>query len=360
MSARRSFLQNEPPFAGQLLTIGVGALGAFLFRWFDIPGGALSGGMAAVALMTIPGLATAIGAPLRTVAMVLSGLSFGSAVTPETLRSVAAYPLSLAIMTLSAFVMTAISSTLLTKLNGWNRATAFLASTPGGFSTALIFAATTDANVPRIVVVQMFRVVFLMAILPLIVSQAGVHIASQIDHLDDPWTILAIMVPPGMALGFALDRLRIAGGMLLGVMIVSAAFHALSIAPGRPPNVIILISQILIGSWIGSRFVGFNWRTLGGMIGPAMVSVGCSLIISAIFAVMTAELLNVPFSAALVAFAPGAFEAMTMLAFALGLDPLYTVAHHLWRFLVMTFVIPFAVRIWLKDSIVQASSRSFR
>jgi membrane AbrB-like protein len=359
MAARPSFWQNEPPFGGQCVTLAVAAAGAALFRWVDIPGGALSGAMGAVALMTVFGKGTAIGTPLRVAAMVLSGLSFGSAVTPETLRSVAAYPLSLVMMTLSAFVMTAASSALLMKLNGWNRATAFLASTPGGFSTALIFAASTDADVPRIVVVQMFRVVFLMAILPLIVSQAGVHIGSQFPHLDDPWSIMAIILIPGMAVGFFFDRLRIAGGMLLGVMAVSAVFHAFSIAPGRPPNVVILISQTLIGAWIGSRFVGFNWRTLGSMIGPAIGSVGCSLVVATLFAVMTAAMLGFPFSSALVAFAPGAFEAMTMLAFALGLDPLYTVAHHLWRFLVMTFVMPFAVRIWLKDSMVRAQTRSF-
>src|SRR5690606_1051727 len=160
--------------------------------WFDIPGGALSGAMAAVALMTVPGYATSIGAPLRIAAMVLSGLSFGSAVTPEALRSVASYPLSLLMMTIGAMVMTVASTALLMTGFGLYRATAFLASTPGGFSTALIFGAATNADLPRIVVVQMFRVVFLMAVLPIIVSQAGVHIGGRIPHLNDSWTIMAI------------------------------------------------------------------------------------------------------------------------------------------------------------------------
>jgi uncharacterized membrane protein AbrB (regulator of aidB expression) len=41
-----------------------------------------------------------------------------------------------------------------------------------------------------------------------------------------------------------------------------------------------------------------------------------------------------------VAFAPGAVEAMTVLAFALGLDPLYVGSHHLARFLLISLVAP--------------------
>ena len=45
----------------------------------------------------------------------------------------------------------------------------------------------------------------------------------------------------------------------------------------------------------------------------------------------------------LVAYAPGGLEAMTILAFALHLDPAFVGAHHLWRFLYVSVMMPLAV-----------------
>ena len=358
--ASRSYFANEPPFAGQIFTLLIGLAGALGFRALGVPGGALSGSMAAVALLTIPGKATSIGTPIRTLAMILSGISIGAAVTPETLRGVVTYPLSLLMMTISSFAATIASTLLLMRLCGWNKATSLLASTPGGFSAALVVAASTDADVPRVVIVQMSRVFLLMAVLPMIVVSSGAHLTFQIEHAVDPHWMIALMTIPAAALGWKLDRMKIAGGMFLGVMAVSGIAHGTGLAPGRPHDLLILASQVLIGGWIGSRFVGFNWRSLGGMLLPAAGSVAATLLVATVFAWLSATLLGFSFGTTIVAFSPGAFEAMTLLAFALGLDPLFTVAHHLWRLLVMTFAIPILVRYWLKDSMVRAKTRSFR
>jgi uncharacterized membrane protein AbrB (regulator of aidB expression) len=47
------------------------------------------------------------------------------------------------------------------------------------------------------------------------------------------------------------------------------------------------------------------------------------------------------------AFAPGGLEAMAMLAFAMGLDPLYVGAHHLARFMGLGLVLPILIaQLW--------------
>ena len=53
---------------------------------------------------------------------------------------------------------------------------------------------------------------------------------------------------------------------------------------------------------------------------------------------------RVPFAEALAAFAPGGLEAMTLMAFALGLDPLFVGAHHLARFFMISLALPFFAR----------------
>ena len=48
-----------------------------------------------------------------------------------------------------------------------------------------------------------------------------------------------------------------------------------------------------------------------------------------------------------IAFAPGGLEAMTLLAFSLGLDPLYVGSHHLARFILISLSLPFVLRLVL-------------
>ncbi|HKI15990.1 MAG TPA: AbrB family transcriptional regulator [Roseiarcus sp.] len=66
---------------------------------------------------------------------------------------------------------------------------------------------------------------------------------------------------------------------------------------------------------------------------------------AALCAAATSALIGVSFVQALVAFAPGGLEAMTMMAFALGLDPLFVGAHHLARSLLISLTLPFAARV---------------
>jgi uncharacterized membrane protein AbrB (regulator of aidB expression) len=65
------------------------------------------------------------------------------------------------------------------------------------------------------------------------------------------------------------------------------------------------------------------------------------------FAAVAAWVAKVSFANALVAFAPGGLEAMTILAFILGLDPIYVGIHHFVRFIGIGVLVPFVVT-WLQ------------
>jgi uncharacterized protein len=62
-----------------------------------------------------------------------------------------------------------------------------------------------------------------------------------------------------------------------------------------------------------------------------------------VFAVAAAFLLSLPVGDVVMAFAPGALEAMTTLAFALNLDPAYVGTHHIARLIFVSLVVPFVV-----------------
>jgi len=53
--------------------------------------------------------------------------------------------------------------------------------------------------------------------------------------------------------------------------------------------------------------------------------------------------LSLPVGDVVMAFAPGALEAMTTLAFALNLDPAYVGTHHIARLIFVSLVVPVVV-----------------
>ena len=102
----------------------------------------------------------------------------------------------------------------------------------------------------------------------------------------------------------------------------------------------------MIGAFIGQRFRGLEGMSVLRAAPAALLSFAASLALSALGAAAVTVLVGVPFGETAVAFAPGGLEAMTVLAFALGLDPVYVGVHHLARFLLVGALVPIAFRWW--------------
>lgn len=320
--------------------------GGLALTLLHVPAGWMSGGMIATAGLAAAGRAHPLNPVLRQFALAGAGLMIGSGVTPDMLESVSRYPASLTLMMLSLVAVTGASAWFLHRRQSWSAATSLFASVPGALTYVFALAPTTDADLPRVAIVQLFRVFTLMALVPLLVGWSATLPPASQAPVDGP-TLIAAMMAIGVVTGLLFERLGVAGGMLFGPMLLSAALHGAGIAPGRLPDWMTTASQILIGAWTGARFAGFDWRLLGRTLSATAGSLTLSLALSAIFAGAASLLLAIPFADALVAFAPGGLEAMTVLAFALGLDPLYVGSHHLARFLAISVGLPFVLR-WLQ------------
>ena len=101
---------------------------------------------------------------------------------------------------------------------------------------------------------------------------------------------------------------------------------------------------VTLGAVAGSRFANTSPRMLLGYLGAALGSFAVASIVAAGFALIVVALLPFRFADVAVAFAPGAQDTMMLLALALHLDPIYVGAHHLVRFLVVSFTVAFAAR----------------
>ena len=81
-------------------------------------------------------------------------------------------------------------------------------------------------------------------------------------------------------------------------------------------------------------------------INAALGSFAVAIAISAVFVAAIVLTTHVRFSDIIVAFAPGAMDAMLALALTLHIDPIFVGAHHLSRFVFVTIATPGIVHLF--------------
>ncbi len=338
-------------FSAFFWCIGAGALAAFL----NVPAGWLCGSLGMSAFLSLTGRSALMLPPLRDFAMVLSGLSIGLSVTPETVARFATIPLSLTIMMVAVVMITTSSAFILVRFYGWPRLDACLASAPGALSTILIIANDKQADLTKIVIIQLFRLFMLMAVLPSVVTAGYGHHAAQ--HLAHPLWLsadgLALVCASGLVLAVVFDRLQFPAPILLGSMFAAGWMNGSGLVAGQMPTLLSSLSFAMVGWFIGERFRGVRARDLRTLIGPICMSFLSTILVALFFSELVVLLLNFPQAEALVAFAPGGVEAMSILALALGLDSVFVASHHIVRFVFIGLALPMIIRFkphWLEGA----------
>jgi membrane AbrB-like protein len=331
------------------LTLAVGLAGALLLRVLNFPAPWLTGSMVAVSILALARRPLFLPSAIRQGVFLLLGVSMGSGVTPETAAGVLHWPASLVILAVTVTVMTAASAAFLIRAARWSRATAFFASVPGALSYVMAVSLRSSADTRLVIMAQMLRVVALLLVLPVLIATALPHtprIAAAAT--SGYWGVLSEILLGGL-FGYALEKLSFPGGMLFGGMLGSSVLHLFGEISGPMPPVILIPCQVILGCLIGLRFLNTDLKFLAKALGPSSISFLIALSISAAGAVTVAWALNVPIGQVIVAFAPGGLEAMTILAFVLGLDPAFVATHQLARFLGIALLLPFVAKVYLKE-----------
>jgi len=133
---------------------------------------------------------------------------------------------------------------------------------------------------------------------------------------------------------------------MFGAMLASGLMHGMGLIEGGLPNWVRNLALIGIGALIGSRFARMRVKTLLRHVNAALGSFAIAIGISAVFVGITLLLTHVRYADVLVAFAPGAMDAMLALALTLHIDPIFVGAHHLSRFVFVTIATPGIVHLF--------------
>jgi membrane AbrB-like protein len=334
-------------FLKDMRILAVAALGATACALAGIPAPWLTGAMLA-ASFAISGLNwRAPSRPIVDAAMLLCGLLLGSTATPEALAAMAHYPGSIAMLLMSIVVIMLVTGGYLVLGPKWARVDAALASAPGALSAVMAIAIDKGIPLSRIVIIQLFRLFALIAAVPSLVVISGIapgDLKPAASAIASPQGLMALGIA-GVATALIFEKLGITAPVILGATLASAVLHGTGAVAGTLPPDVAILAFVLLGAGIGGRFTGVTPRDVMAAMPVAFFAFLTSMLVAMAFAWPAALMAGVPYATAFVAFAPGGLEAMAVLAFALGLDPLYVGAHHLVRFMAVGFGLPVIIAL---------------
>jgi uncharacterized protein len=331
-----------------LETLAIGTAGGLLFLWANLPGGLISGAMAATGIAALSGRQLAVPAIITQAVLVVLGISIGSVVSRELIGHVSAYPITIGLLALTTFCSTFGSSYYLQRVHGWDRTSAFLAGSPGALSQITILAVERGADLPAIAVVQTMRVIILTAALPMVLALTGVapaNSASPMLSVASPTHLVALLAA-ALAMSLILRILKFPASWMFGAMIASSVLHGAGLVDGGVPSWVRSVALVGIGALIGSRFARMKPKELAGHIHAALGSFAVAIAVTGFFVGIIALTTSVHLSDVVVAFAPGAMDAMLALALTLHIDPIFVGAHHLSRFVFVTIATPGIVHLF--------------
>jgi membrane AbrB-like protein len=283
---------------------------------------------------------------LARVCFVLVGILLGAVVTPETLKGIVTWPASIAILALAVISMLTATACYLRFVHGWDPLSALLGASPGSMGQVLALSAELGADLRGVAIVHTMRVLLIVLGLPAGLALFGstVEPVTRVPAAGSSFADLAILVAVSTAMALAMLRIRFPGGLLFGAMAGSGLLHGTGLIHSTLPWWAGSAAVVTLGAVAGSRFANTSPKMLLGYLGAAFGSFAVAGAIASCFALVVVALLPFRIADVVVAFAPGAQDTMMVLALALHLDPVFVGAHHLVRFLIVTFSVAAVAR----------------
>jgi hypothetical protein len=332
----------------KLLTLAIGIPGGALFYVLQLPLPWMLGAMAATTIAAIAGVRIALMPHLRLVFVAILGVMLGSAFTPEVVQGLATWLGSFAWLGLYVVIATAGVWYFYRRLAHYDSATAYFAAAPGGLNEMILAGGALGGDERRISMSHAARILIAIFVISFGYRWFGDYTpvrsaAAPAGSMDWPdWLLLTGCGVIGCVVA---KLLRIPAYALVGPMVLSAIVHAAGITHSRPPVWLIAAAQVVVGAMVGSRFDGVSARMVAKALLLAIVATAVLLVLAAIFGQAVESTVGIPFSAALLAFAPGGLAEMSLIALSLEVDAAYVSSHHIVRIFIIVLAAPLVFRL---------------
>ncbi|MDE0800342.1 MAG: AbrB family transcriptional regulator [Rhodospirillaceae bacterium] len=340
----------RPGFAPIAMSLGIGAIGGAVFAATGIPLAWMLGPMVVNIVASVRGAPVLVPHGVRVITLCVIGVLLGGSFSPDLLDRVGEWALSLALMVMFIPLITVIASYYYRRFAQFDGPTAMFSGAPGTLTAMVIIGGDSGADERMIALAQGLRVVFVVFLMPLIVTLAMSRGPSSASFLPDggPFNMLdGGLLLVAVALGLVLARaFKLPASAMTGAMIASAALYLTGSVSWRPPDLALWVCLWILGSAIGSRFSTVTAQTFFRVGRHAIVATAIVIGVSAIFSLAVSSITGAAFLATLLSFTPGGVAEMCLIAIAFDIDPAFVAVHHLVRIAILITAAPFVAK-WI-------------
>ncbi|WP_323041794.1 AbrB family transcriptional regulator [Gemmobacter sp.] len=344
-----------------LATFALGGAGGLAGWAVGLPLGVLLGAMLTVAISAstrvhLFGALPGVPQHWRNAFIPIIGVAIGASFPADFLTQVLHWwPTVLAVL---AFVPLAhwASYHIYRRLGRIDAPTAFFAAMPGGFIEALDMGEARGAEMQMLVMLQFLRLILCIVLVPLSFSLVTGHAVGSGSGAAMPGADLALTLQDALiltaaaVLGYVIaNRLEFPAAVLSGPLLLSALAHASGLTHAVPPGWMIVITQWVVGTSLGTRFAGLDPRRLWLAMRLSVVAITISMLIAVAIAALLAGVVKEPAAAVILAFAPGGISEMALVAISLHLSAVYVTLHHLVRIVLAVLVARAGLRFLPKE-----------
>lgn len=334
-----------------VVSLALGLIGALVFVRLHVPLPYVIGPMFAnmMVALAFPRVQLWVPAWLKLISLMVIGALFGMTVTPELIHHIPQWWPTMLLIAL--FVILAVASvTIFMRAMGYDMVTSYFSSTPGGMIAAIAMSSVYRADVRVVSLTQSIRMIVTVFTIPIAFSLfADYHptdaVAVALEATDVMLRDVMIGIAASVGGYYAGVLIRVPSPHMFGPMIGVAAVNLTGFLHLSFPDPLVAAAQVIIGAEVGASFSGIRVRAVAhGFVtgigaGFIMLGVGVACAIAAHLAT------DLPQTQLILAFAPGGFAEMALVAFGLGADLTFVIFHQLVRYILVMAATPTMVAV---------------
>ncbi|MEM7439411.1 MAG: AbrB family transcriptional regulator [Pseudomonadota bacterium] len=330
-----------------LTAFATALVGVAAFHALSLPLPWLLGPITACLAAALAGLPLGGIKPVNNAMRTILGVAVGATLTPAVIATIPAFWPTLILIPIMVAAIGVCGIPYFRRIWGYDFATAYYSTMPGGLQDMLIFGEEAGGNVRTLSLIHATRVLVIVVALPFLLRgiwDADLSNPPGVPVLTVPAHELVLMVVCAAVGWWGAERVGLLGASILGPLIATAVVTMAGQLENRPPAEAIWAAQFFIGMTIGAKYSGITMAEVRRDLAAGFGFCVILIVLTLVFVETILALSLAPGRETLLAFAPGGQAELTVLALIVGADMAFVVAHHVLRIFVVILGAPIAAR----------------
>lgn len=332
-----------------LIAFAVALIGVGAFKLLHLPLPWLLGPIFACLIAALAGVSMRAIKPLNEAMRTILGVAVGATFTTTLLASMVGMWPTLLMIPVMTSLIGLVGVAYFQRLWGFDFATSYYGSMPGGLQDMLVFGEEAGGDVRALSLIHATRVMVIVVALPFLLA-----LVWDADLTNPPGapaaTIagsqLALMVFCGLVGWQVAKKLGMFGASILGPLLLAAALALTGVLQHRPPAEAIWAAQFFIGMGVGCKYAGVTAQEVRRDVTAGLGFCVILLLLTVVFVEVIHLADLAPPLETILAFAPGGQAELTVLALIVGADMAFVVAHHVLRIFVVILGAPLFAKLF--------------